>query len=190
MVETQDELRARARRVRAAWRSRRSPFGREELAAAPKLKFVQKYGARHSARIDTAACAERGVAVLTIRRRANIACAEHALALMLTQARKLDRMIGRVTAAKLAEEGHPYKPFDRRHTPNSNWGRVAGIRLLHGATLGLIGLGEIGREIAIRAVAFGMRVLYFQRRQLRKPTSARSASPMRRSTRSSPRPTG
>ena len=60
--------------------------------------------------------------MLTIRRRANIACAEHALALMLAQARKLDRMVGRVTAAKLAAEGHPYKPFDRRHTPNSNWG--------------------------------------------------------------------
>jgi len=101
--------------------------------------------------------------VLNIRRRANIACAEHALALMLTQARKLDRMVGLVTAAKLAAAGYPYKPFDRRHTPNSNWGRIGGIRMLHGATLGLIGLGEIGREIATRAVAFGMRVLYFQR---------------------------
>jgi len=104
--------------------------------------------------------------VLTIRRRANIACAEHAIALMLAQARKLDRLIGRVSAARLGEDGYPYKPFDRRHTPNSNWGRVPGIRLLHGATLGLIGLGEIGREIASRAGAFGMRVLYFQRRQL------------------------
>jgi phosphoglycerate dehydrogenase-like enzyme len=138
--------------------------GREELAAAPKLKFIQKYGLGLGG-IDTAACAERGVTVLNIRRRANIACAEHAIALMLTQARKLDRLIGTVTAAKLAAEGYPYKPFDRRHSPNSNWGRIGGLRMLHGATLGLIGLGEIGREIASRAVAFGMRVLYFQRTQ-------------------------
>jgi phosphoglycerate dehydrogenase-like enzyme len=140
-------------------------IGRDELAAAPKLKFVQKYGLG-LATIDTAACAERGVTVLTIRRRANIACAEHAIALMLVQARKLDRLIGRVTVATLAEEGYSYKPFDRHHTPGSNWGRIGGIRLLHGATLGLIGLGEIGSEIAARAVAFGMRVLYFQRRRL------------------------
>jgi phosphoglycerate dehydrogenase-like enzyme len=164
LVETPDELRgalgdARGVAVEAL------AFGREELAAAPKLKFVQKYGLGLGT-IDTAACAERGVPVLTIRRRANIACAEHALALMLTQARKFDRFIGRVTPAKLAEAGHPLRPFDRRHTPNSNWGRIAGIRLLHGATLGLIGLGEIGREIAIRGGAFGMRILYFQRRQL------------------------
>jgi phosphoglycerate dehydrogenase-like enzyme len=164
MVETQEELRsalgdARAVAVEAL------AIGRDELAAAPHLRLVQKYGAG-LAGIDTAACAGRGVTVLTIRRRANIACAEHAIALMLVQARKLDRFIGRVSAARLAAEGHPVKPFDRRHTPNSNWGRIAGIRLLHGRTLGLIGLGEIGREIATRAVAFGMRVIYFQRRQL------------------------
>jgi phosphoglycerate dehydrogenase-like enzyme len=164
LVDTQEELRraladARAVAVEAL------AVGRAELAAAPKLKLVQKYGLG-LATIDTAACAERGVTVLTIRRRANIACAEHAIALMLTQARKLHRLIGRVTAAKLGEEGYPYQPFDRRHTPNSNWGRIPGIRLLHGATLGLIGLGEIGREIATRAGALGMRILYFQRRPL------------------------
>jgi phosphoglycerate dehydrogenase-like enzyme len=164
MVDTQDELRAALPEARGA-AVEALTIGREELATAPKLKFVQKYGLA-PAPIDTAACAERGVSVLTIRRRANIACAEHALALMLTQARKLDRFIGRVTVSRLAEIGHHYKPFERQHTPNSNWGRVGGIRLLHGATLGLIGLGEIGREIADRAVAFGMRVLYFQRRRL------------------------
>jgi phosphoglycerate dehydrogenase-like enzyme len=164
MVETQEELcgtlpEAHGVAVEAL------TIGRDELTAAPNLKFVQKYGHR-AGNIDTAACTERGVAVLTIRRRANIACAEHAMALMLTQARRLDRLVGRVTAARLAEAGYPYRPFDRRHTPNSNWGRIAGIRMLHGATLGVIGLGEIGREIAARAVAFGMRVLYFQRRPL------------------------
>lgn len=164
LVETQEELRA-ALPEACGVAVEGLTVGREELAAAPKLKFVQKYGLT-PAPIDTAACTERGVTVLTIRRRANIACAEHAFALMLTQARKLDRFVGRVTVSRLAEIGHHYKPFQRQHTPYSNWGRVGGIRLLHGATLGLIGLGEIGREIAARAVAFGMRVLYFQRRRL------------------------
>jgi phosphoglycerate dehydrogenase-like enzyme len=164
LVETQEELRGALAEARGAVVEALT-FGRDDLAAAPKLRFVQKYGLGLG-NIDTAACAERGVPVLNIRRRANIACAEHALALMLTQARKLDRVIGRVTVAKLADEGYSYRPFDRRHTPNSNWGRIAGIRMLHGATLGVIGLGEIGSEIAARAVAFGMRVLYFQRRRL------------------------
>ncbi|HEX2082440.1 MAG TPA: NAD(P)-dependent oxidoreductase [Xanthomonadaceae bacterium] len=164
MVETQDEMR-RALADAQVLVVEALAVGHDDIAAAPKLKLVQKYGLGMSG-IDEAACTARGVRVLTIRRRANIACAEHAIALMLVQARKLHRMIGRISPAKLAEEGHPYRPFDRRHTPNSNWGRVPGIRLLHGAALGIIGLGEIGREIAVRAAAFGMRIVYFQRRQL------------------------
>lgn len=166
MVDTQEQLRSALAGAQAL-AIESLTFGRDDLAAAPKLTLIQKYGVG-LATIDTIACAERDVTVLTIRRRANIACAEHAVALMLVQARKLDRLIGRVSAATLAEEGYPYRPFDRRHTPNSNWGRIPGIRMLNGATLGLIGLGEIGREIAIRAHAFGMRILYFQRRQLPK----------------------
>jgi phosphoglycerate dehydrogenase-like enzyme len=37
---------------------------------------------------------------------------------------------------------------------------------LNGSTIGIIGLGEIGREIALRAAAFGMDILYFQRTRL------------------------
>ena len=164
MVETADEMRAALGDAHGLVVEALA-VSRDDIAVAPNLKLVQKYGAG-TVGIDTAACADREIRILTIRRRANIACAEHAIALMLMQARKLHRMIGRVSPAKLAEEGYAYKPFDRRHTPNSNWGRVPGIRLLHGATLGIIGLGEIGREIATRATAFGMRILYFQRRQL------------------------
>jgi len=139
--------------------------GREELKAGARLALVQKYGALVRD-IDTAACAARGVAVLTQRRRANIACAEHALALMLMLARKLKRLEGLVTRERLEAAGHPFAPFDRRHTPYTNFGRIPGLRALFGSTLGIIGLGEIGTELALRAAAFGMRVLYHQRNRV------------------------
>jgi phosphoglycerate dehydrogenase-like enzyme len=139
--------------------------GPGELAAGTDLVAVQKYGAMPR-NIDTAACAARGIKVLTFRRRANIACAEVAITLMLTLAKKMHRLAGRISAEALAAEGYVYKPFDRRHTPNSNWGRITGLRMLHNSTLGIIGLGEIGREIALRAGAFGMRTLYHQRTRL------------------------
>jgi phosphoglycerate dehydrogenase-like enzyme len=139
--------------------------GQSELAAGTDLVAVQKYGAIPR-NIDAAACAERGIKVLTFRRRANIACAEVAITLMLTLAKKMHRLAGRISAVELAAEGYDYKPFDRRHTPNSNWARITGLRMLHDSTLGIIGVGEIGREIALRAAAFGMRILYHQRSRL------------------------
>jgi len=163
LVEAQDELRrnladASALIVEAL------PVGADELAAAPQLKAVQKYGV-DLRRIDQAACAKHGVAVLTLRRRANIACAELALTLMLMLARRVNELAGRISVEALAELGYHYQPFDRRHTPNSNWGRVPGLKVLYGSTVGIIGLGEIGREFALRAAAFGMRILYTQRQR-------------------------
>ena len=139
-------------------------FGAEELAIAPRLKVVHKFGMLFP-KIDTLACAERGIKVLGIRRRANIAVAEHAFALMLSLARRLD-LSGLVSVGQLPSSQLPYRPFDRRHTPAANWGRFSGTRTLNGNAIGIIGLGEIGREIAVRAAAFGMNVLYFQRTQL------------------------
>src|SRR5580692_11048163 len=60
----------------------------------------------------------------------------------------------------------PSTPLDTRHTPGANWGRFSGLRSLNESTLGIIGLGEIGREIATRAAAFGMTTRYFQRTKL------------------------
>jgi phosphoglycerate dehydrogenase-like enzyme len=137
----------------------------EELALAPRLKVVHKYGIVLR-NIDIAACSTRGVKVLGVRRRANISCAEHAFALMLTLARRMNDLSGLISIDQLAAMGRQYTPFDRRHTPGANWGRFAGLRPLNGSTLGIIGLGEIGREIARRATAFGMTVFYFQRTKL------------------------
>jgi phosphoglycerate dehydrogenase-like enzyme len=164
IVATQEELRAALPGSRALVVEGLT-VGPEELAAGADLAVVQKFGALPR-NIDKKACAARSVRVLTIRRRVNCACAEMAFALMLTLAKKLNRVMGRISVEQLAEAGHIYKPFDRRHTPNSNWPRIAGVRVLYESTIGIIGLGEIGQEIALRAAAFGMRTLYYQRTRL------------------------
>lgn len=141
------------------------PVGYDEISLARDLRVVQKYGSRPR-NISLPACDARGIKVLTLRRRANIACAEVAFMLMLTLAKKMHRLANRISVEQLARVGYSYKPFDRRHTPNSNWARIPGLRMLNESTIGIIGVGEIGREIAIRAAAFGMRILYHQRTRL------------------------
>jgi phosphoglycerate dehydrogenase-like enzyme len=164
IVESEEELRAALPGSRALI-VESLKVGPEELASGSDLALVQKFGMMPR-NIDQAACAARGVKLLTIRRRANCACAEMAFTLMLTLAKKLNRVLNRISVEQLAAVGYPYKPFDRRHTPNSNWPRIPGVRVLYQSTLGIVGLGEIGREIALRASAFGMRTLYYQRTRL------------------------
>ena len=164
LVKSHDELRRNLADAEAIV-TEGLTIGAAELASAPRLKVVHKYGAL-TRNIDVAACAARGVTVLTVRRRANISCAEHAFALMLALARRLDDLNGLISIDQLPADKRPYRPFDRRHTPGANWGRFAGLRPLHESTLGIVGLGEIGREIAIRAHAFGMTIVYFQRTRL------------------------
>ena len=167
LVETQEELRsALPGSIAIVTESLR--VGSDELQAGDDLRAVQKFGV-NPRNIDVAACAAKGIKVLTLRRRANIACAEHAIALMLTLARKLHHVTDRISAEQLAEIGLSYRPFDRRHTPNSNWPRISGLRMLFGTTIGIVGLGEIGREIALRATSFEMRILYHQRVRLPEP---------------------
>ena len=163
LVETQEELQQNLADAQVVVVESLA-VGAGEVAAAPRLKAVQKYGV-DLRRIDQAACANKGITVLTLRRRANIACAELAITQMLVLSRRVNELQSRISADALAKFGHPYKPYDRRHTPGSNWGRVPGLKILYGTTVGIIGLGEIGREFATRAAAFGMRILYTQRQQ-------------------------
>ncbi len=143
-------------------------IGERQLAAAPNLKVVQKYGAMLRG-IDVAACEARGVTVLPLRRRANISCAEHALMLMLALSKQLHRLHGRISIDQLQAAGYQPKLFDSGYTPGSGWPRAQGLSILYGTTLGIIGFGEIGREISLRAHAFGMRVLCTQRTPMSAP---------------------
>jgi phosphoglycerate dehydrogenase-like enzyme len=140
--------------------------GKKEIAAAGgTLTIVQKYGAT-TPRIDRAACDSAGLQVLTVRRRANISTAEQALVLMLALARQLNQNANLISEEQLRAAGYSPTRYDRSHTPNGNWARIAGLVTLYQRQLGIIGLGEIGRELALRAAALEMRIVYAQRHRL------------------------
>jgi phosphoglycerate dehydrogenase-like enzyme len=137
----------------------------ETLARAKRLFAVQKFGVVTNT-IDLEAAQERRVAVLTQRRVVNIAVAEQIFAMLLALSKQIGELSGVVTADALIHAGYTIRPYDRRYTGASNYARIPALRTLHGATLGIVGLGEIGREVAAFANAFGMGVLYHQRSRI------------------------
>lgn len=139
--------------------------GEAELALAPQLRVVQQFGTQVD-NIDREACRRRNVPVRTLRRRTNISVAEHTLAMLLALAKRIPFLNGTVSEARMRAAGLPFRPFDRRHTAASNYVRAPGIGMLHGATLGLLGFGEIASEVAAMARPFGARMLYHKRTRL------------------------
>ncbi|MGH7928522.1 MAG: NAD(P)-dependent oxidoreductase, partial [Candidatus Binatia bacterium] len=141
-------------------------IGPEEVAqAGASLRFVQKYGVT-TRNIDHSACENNAIKILTVRRRANISTAEQGLMLMLALARQITRNANLISVEQLKAAGYEPTTYDRRHTPNGNWARIPGMVTLYNRQLGIIGLGEIGRELALRAAALGMKIVYTQRTRL------------------------
>ena len=121
-------------------------FDAEDLAVAANLKLVQKFGV-DARNIDVAACAGAGVEFRTLRRRVNGTVAEHAILLMLAVGGKLCESNGALDFAALEALGYRPAKFDPDHVAGANWARIGGLRSLQGATLGALGLGEIGRDL-------------------------------------------
>ncbi|MGE3711256.1 MAG: 2-hydroxyacid dehydrogenase [Hyphomicrobiaceae bacterium] len=140
-------------------------IGETELSNARQLKVAQRWGGQ-SAGIDVNACTARGVPVSVLRRRVNITVAEQAIALMMILGRRHNQLMGIVEADALKAKGFDLRPYNRTYSGNSNFARIPNVVSMLDSTLGIIGLGEIGREVAIRAKAFGMRTLYYQRSRL------------------------
>lgn len=122
------------------------------LNAAPRLKVVGRAGVGVD-NVDVEAATRRGVIVMNTPGGNTISTAEHAFSLLLAMARNIPQAHGSVVEGR--------------------WERKAfeGVELC-GKTLGILGMGRIGTEIARRAIAFGMRVLAYD--PFLSPAKARS----------------
>jgi D-3-phosphoglycerate dehydrogenase/(S)-sulfolactate dehydrogenase len=113
------------------------PFSARVIGAADRLKVIARTGAGYDT-VDVKAATARKIAVCTTPGANRHAVAEWAITLMLVLARKaLDNL------AEIRKGG---------------WTRHEGVDMT-GKTLGIIGLGTIGREVAQRMRAFEMRIL-------------------------------
>ena len=130
------------------------------MDANPNLKLIQRIGER-SEMIDLAAATARGIAVSCLPRASLQYTAEHALLMMLALAKKLI----------VADDAVRNDRWDRaRVFPENdvayNWAGIAGVGGLYGATVGIVGLGEVGAMAAKMANGFGARVVYCNRTRL------------------------
>jgi phosphoglycerate dehydrogenase-like enzyme len=119
-------------------------MGGEFFRSAPKLKLIQLLSAGYD-RVDVEAARKAGVPVANNGGANAIAVAEHTLMLMLAVQKRLVRLHNDVVAGKWRA---------------SDFGDLR-IYELHGKTLGIIGLGNIGKKVARRAAAFDMDVQYY-----------------------------
>jgi D-3-phosphoglycerate dehydrogenase len=111
------------------------------IRAAKKLRFIGRAGVGVD-NIDVDAATQRGIIVANAPGGNTVSTAEHTLALMFAVARKIP------TAVKSVKEGR----WERK--------KFVGIEL-RGKTLGVLGLGRIGYEVAKRAVALDMNVIAY-----------------------------
>ncbi len=109
------------------------------LAAADHLKVISRYGVGVD-NVDLLAARQKGIIVTNTPGANSVSVAELALGLMLALARQIPEAVEAVHHGK--------------------WPRYAGISL-EGKTVGILGLGAIGKQLARRLVAFDCSILAF-----------------------------
>lgn len=110
------------------------------MDALPRLKVIGRYGIGLD-NVDVAAAEARGIAVVYAPGFCAREVADHTMAMLLACSRKLEPL--------------------HRGMMQGTWGRdgASPIRGLYTQTLSLLGMGQIGRAVAARAQAFGLRVI-------------------------------
>jgi D-3-phosphoglycerate dehydrogenase len=118
--------------------------GAEALGAGTALTLVIRAGAGIDT-IDVATASSRGIFVSNCPGKNSIAVAELVLGLLLACDRRIPDQVSDLRQGRW------------------NKGEYSKARGLYGRRLGIVGLGQIGREVATRARAFGMRVIAWSR---------------------------
>lgn len=117
----------------------------------PNLEIIANFGVGYDS-IDTEAARARNIRVTNTPNVLNDAMAEITIGLMVALARRIPQTDRFVRAGKWPEGAYPL------------------LGELNGKTVGILGLGRIGKEIALRAQAMKMRVIYYGRhRQMTEP---------------------
>ena len=120
------------------------PIDKEILDAGKKLKLISNYGVGYN-NIDIRYARQKGIAVSNTPHSVCNPTAELAMALMLSAARRIAECNLRIRTEK-----------------ESMWGTMRNLGFgLEGKTLGIIGMGNIGKTVAKLAEAFRMNVIYY-----------------------------
>lgn len=110
-----------------------------DIGASTKLKIISKYGVGLD-KIDLSAAKKHGIIVTNCPGCNQVAVAEHVFSLLLTYTKNIH------SEYNIVQKGE--------------WTRLIGNEIF-GKSLGIIGLGSIGKEVAKRASCFGLKVFYF-----------------------------
>ncbi|KAL2758973.1 hypothetical protein ACRALDRAFT_2058187 [Sodiomyces alcalophilus JCM 7366] len=125
------------------------PFDEELVASLPpSVKFICHHGAGYDS-IDVQACTKQGISVSNVPTAVDDATADTAIFLMLGALRNFN--VAMTSLRKGEWEGDPPPAMGRDP---------------QGKTLGILGMGGIGRNMAKKALAFGMRIQYYNRTRL------------------------
>jgi phosphoglycerate dehydrogenase-like enzyme len=115
----------------------------QHITAAPRLRMIQHQGVGYE-RIDLNACRSRRIPVALTPEGTSVGVAEHTLLLILAVYKNLIK-------ASVAVQAGRWLQWELRSTSFD----------LQGKSVGLVGMGRIGRAVAQRVLAFGAHILYF-----------------------------
>lgn len=133
------------------------------IAAGPRLRLIQRLGSL-AYDIDLAAARAAGVPVCIWPIAGSMMVAEHMLMQMLALAKRLPEVSAVAQAA--GNWGRPSRRTDQ-NTFAYNWSKRTNIGGIYGQTVGILGFGEIGAELARRLRPFApARALYHKRQPL------------------------